>query len=633
MLRSPQNRQPSPAVQPARQARRFPGPQETREQRPDEGRGTLQPGPAAPGGPFESRRGHDFSRVRVSAGTEAVVAARATPLGSSPGAVPAIVHDASRVAAEPTSNEVEGTEAERIGGVGDSSDESAGKPGEGRRLPAELRARLEATAGRDLRGVRIHDDPAAGQAAQALGARAFTLKRDIYFAPGAYDPSSAVGRRLIAHEAAHTLQPEGSMEAGVTAPGDPVEREAEAFADAVMGRPLQPQAGPVMQAATAAASSARALVATRTRVPRFPGVVESALDEDKLRLIDPADPGQGKVWQPDRGYIKNPTATKLSTVATPQGKIGGGFDNGNYMYVIDDKGEVWVGKRLRKNMPHPTLIGGKDPQVLGAGMVEIRGGKIVRIDNHSGHFRPPRASLRDAVKGFLKLPREVFKNFRAESVHFDPAGTETRKAFRSLRMLKLKRFSPTKTINRLRLRYKYDPKFRGRIKSGLKGAGKAGLAIIVVLILDYFLGKWMAELEAEQIRKSLARLEPEVEAALLKSLEAQADTLDALHESDPDAKVYINIVYRLAWLESFVGSGPMGEPMSSEDFVGAELVSAEFSQTAVKEDIRFESFDACIGSTTTYKRLSMSEEILVGDLYGDEPGERVEPEQAAGGGE
>lgn len=73
--------------------------------------------------------------------------------------------------------------------------------------------------------------------------------------------------------------------------------------------------------------------------------------------------------------------------------------------------------------------------------------------------------------------------------------------------------------------------------------------------------------------------------------------------------------------------------MSSEGFIGAELVSAEFSQTAVQEDIRFESFDACIGSTTTYKRLSMSEEIRVGDLYGDEPEERVEPKKAAGGGE
>jgi hypothetical protein len=276
-------------------------------------------------------------------------------------------------------------------------------------------------------------------------------------------------------------------------------------------------------------------------------------------------------------------------------------------------------------MPHPTLIGGKDPQVLGAGMVDIRRGKIVKIDNHSGHFQPPRSSLRDAVKGFLKLPKDVFKNFSAESVHFDAAGNETRKAFQSLRMLKLKSFSPTRAINRLRLRYKKDPKFKGKVNAGLKGAGKAGLAIIAALVLDYFLGKWLAEIEAEQIRKSLEKLAPDVEAALLESLEAQADALDTLHESNPDTKVFINIMYRLAWIEAYM-AGPGGQMASSEGFAGAELVSADFSQTAMKEDLKFESVDACFGSTTKYRRLSMSEEIRVGDLYGDESDQLEEPE-------
>jgi hypothetical protein len=241
-------------------------------------------------------------------------------------------------------------------------------------------------------------------------------------------------------------------------------------------------------------------------------------------------------------------------------------------------------------------------------------------------------SLRDAVKGFLKLPKEVFKNFKAESVHFDAAGAESRKPFQSLRMLKLKSFSPTKTINRLRLRYKNDPKFKGRVNGGLKTAGKAGLAIIASLVLQYFLSKWMAELEAEQIRKSLEKLAPQVEAALLASLEEQADALDALNESSPDAKVHINIVYRLSWIETYM-AGPGGTPMSSEGFAGAELITAEFSQTAIKEDLKFEKLDSCIGSTTKHHQLSMSEEIRVGDLYGEaaeEPEEPAQPGKAGG---
>lgn len=584
----------------------------------------------------------------------------AQPAGEGTGAVGAS-------SGEATSQDVDAAEVSLLGDVGEEPGTPAAAAAEpdvnaldpllvgggGRPLPPTLRASLEATAGRDLGEVRIHDGAEAGKAAQALGARAFTLKHNIYFAPGAYDPGSPEGRRLIAHEVGHTLQPEGPVGAGVTAPGDAVEQEAEGFADRAAGdqgatgpRADGEDAGaaaPEGAAAAAAPGGAAAMrpapaggapapAGVRTRIPCFPGVVKPAFEEDKIRWIDPADHSQGKVWQDDRGYIKNPTAMRLSTLAGPKGKIAGGFENGKFMYVIDDKGEVWVGKRLGKNMPHPTLLGGKDPQVLGAGMVQIEGGKIVKIDNHSGHFQPPRGSLRDAVKGFLKLPKDVFKNFKAESVHFDAAGTESRKPFQSLRMLKLKSFSPTKTINRLRLRYKNDPKFKGRVNGGLKTAGKAGLAIIASLVLQYFLSKWMAELEAEQIRKSLEKLAPQVEAALLASLEEQVDALDALNEVSPDAKVHINIVYRLSWIETHM-AGPGGTPMSSEGFAGAELITAEFSQTAIKEDLKFEKFDSCIGSTTKHHQLSMSEEIRVGDLYGEaaeEPEEPAQPGKAGG---
>ena len=35
--------------------------------------------------------------------------------------------------------------------------------------------------------------------------------------------------------------------------------------------------------------------------------------------------------------------------------------------------------------PHPTLIGGKDPKVKMAGILDIRGGKIYSYDDRSGH--------------------------------------------------------------------------------------------------------------------------------------------------------------------------------------------------------------------------------------------------------
>ena len=102
----------------------------------------------------------------------------------------------------------------------------------GRPLPSTLRQQLEvALGGADLGQVRIHTGSDADQAAQALGANAFAVGQDIGFRAGAYDPDSAAGVALIAHEVAHTRQaPVASDGAPVSEPGDAAEHEADAFA-------------------------------------------------------------------------------------------------------------------------------------------------------------------------------------------------------------------------------------------------------------------------------------------------------------------------------------------------------------------------------------------------------------------
>ena len=63
-------------------------------------------------------------------------------------------------------------------------------------------------------------------------------------------------------------------------------------------------------------------------------------------------------------------------------------------------------------MPHPTLIGGQNPKVRAAGIVDIRGGRIYSVDNASGHFQPNRESLANAKDAFEALDSRVFhKNF------------------------------------------------------------------------------------------------------------------------------------------------------------------------------------------------------------------------------
>ena len=86
----------------------------------------------------------------------------------------------------------------------------------GRPLPAGTRGELEPLFRHDFSDVRVHDDPAAARAAQAVGALAFTVGRHVVFGAGQYAPATRTGRALLAHELTHVVQQSGSRGA---APG------------------------------------------------------------------------------------------------------------------------------------------------------------------------------------------------------------------------------------------------------------------------------------------------------------------------------------------------------------------------------------------------------------------------------
>ena len=78
--------------------------------------------------------------------------------------------------------------------------------GGGKPLPESSLAFFSPRFGHDFSQVRVHSDPRAAEAARAVSARAFTLGRSIYFGQGQYQPESTHGKRLLAHELAHTVQ-------------------------------------------------------------------------------------------------------------------------------------------------------------------------------------------------------------------------------------------------------------------------------------------------------------------------------------------------------------------------------------------------------------------------------------------
>lgn len=77
---------------------------------------------------------------------------------------------------------------------------------QGTAIDESTRNEIEQQTGSDLSDVRIHTDETADKLSTAIDSRAFVHGKDIYFGNGNYQPASAEGKQLIAHEAIHTQQ-------------------------------------------------------------------------------------------------------------------------------------------------------------------------------------------------------------------------------------------------------------------------------------------------------------------------------------------------------------------------------------------------------------------------------------------
>lgn len=144
------------------------------------------------------------------------------------------------------------------------------------------------------------------------------------------------------------------------------------------------------------------------------GVLPEMVNRDKK------DPD---IYDTGKGYFMNPTAIDMKDAIGDDGKIR--FKNGrevgdNALYVLDENGNLIIGYRKNPNnsekrSPHPTLIGGKSPRVACAGILHFRDGKILSVDQESGHFRPHEKSLRKVGKYLKDLCKEHPELFDEDS--------------------------------------------------------------------------------------------------------------------------------------------------------------------------------------------------------------------------
>jgi hypothetical protein len=106
--------------------------------------------------------------------------------------------------------------------------------GGGEPLQPEDRAVFEQSMELPLNRVRIHTSDEADNAARQMGAEAFTLGSDIYFANGFYAPGTPLGDRILGHELTHVKQNSdrkilsSSDDDAISKPTDPLEQEAYA---------------------------------------------------------------------------------------------------------------------------------------------------------------------------------------------------------------------------------------------------------------------------------------------------------------------------------------------------------------------------------------------------------------------
>jgi hypothetical protein len=143
-----------------------------------------------------------------------------------PAATPPLVQ---RAPTGPTAEAAPPLSAEFEAGLAAAS--SGGQP-----LPAAARQWAEPRFGADFGQVRLHTDDRAARLTQRIGARAFAHRNHLFFSPGQFDPGSAGGQHLLAHELTHVLQQ-----------GQAVQRSSWGNAPQVAPR-IQAQATPAVQA-------------------------------------------------------------------------------------------------------------------------------------------------------------------------------------------------------------------------------------------------------------------------------------------------------------------------------------------------------------------------------------------------
>jgi hypothetical protein len=184
-------------------------------------------------------------------------------------------------------------------------------------LDASTRAFMEPRFGHDFSRVRVHRDAKASESARALDALAYTVSNELVFAAGQYQPASGMGRMLIAHELAHTIQQRNRIGDAATG-NDLLEHEAHSAVSAAMrNRPvaLSSAATPPIQFVKVTAGALGKALEEFTNTWSVPDKAIALLQRSPSFMKVAATIDNNYVWRGD-SYLENPVWDH-----TPDGRI------------------------------------------------------------------------------------------------------------------------------------------------------------------------------------------------------------------------------------------------------------------------------------------------------------------------
>jgi hypothetical protein len=206
----------------------------------------------------------------------------------------------------------------------------------GRPLDAATRAFFEPRLGHDFSNVRVHNDDDASESARQTQALAYTAGSHVVFRADQYQPHTAGGRQLLAHELAHVMQqPANGKAAVVRRQGDEHDPLEKVFDD-IWKKSAVGNLSPVP-------SFAKKPIAPRTsdsrtsskqqlleRVRKTPAVdFDLGKNIDWIRRDEQQARDDKLVQYPGSNgrptSVQKDTGLKPTIIATPNGDFGGGL--------------------------------------------------------------------------------------------------------------------------------------------------------------------------------------------------------------------------------------------------------------------------------------------------------------------